>query len=930
MLGTSQFTEIGARGGRAGERAQGAQGSRRYSDVPRNTEITAAGPPRSRAAQRVRPLLVFCGVALLALIIGMATGAHLLIGSFGEVETSAVTQKAAQLYNAFEADLRQLAISDRDYAEWDDAAEFVRSGSPQFVKGNFVRETLTGMHVDVVWVADRSGHEIYSSFLDRRAGEVITPAPRRYLQGLQRFLSEPQLMRLPPAERLVRTPHGLAAVAALEIRRTDGSGPTGAVMLFARFIEAAEVARIRDTSQLPVAVTYLDGSETSVPAAVRTWLAAEPTSHTFVLPDDEHRITGYALVRGIDRRPAALLATQSERDILALGYRTTWYMMGSIAATALVLGAALVWLLLRLQRSFDAEDAVRLRYQNIGAQLQESIVLLDARSFDVVEVNDAVIHALGCQRKDVRTLRVQDIFPDITEVMLRGAAAQPTGRTIHESRARRKLGPPLDTEVAISSMDIQGRRLLTLVGHDVSHRKQAEERERSNRRRLMKLAQQDSLTGLPNRLYLHTRLPLVLKKLESNERLLALVYVDLDHFKNINDARGHSSGDQLLQIIAKRLRAAVSAQDLVAHMGGDEFVVVASLMPDVAAVDDLAARLQTAISAPLVLETEPVSVTASMGIALYPRDGGDVESLLKFADIALYHAKEAGRHCHRFFSAAMNTKVSEHVAVEQALRHATGTQQIYMEYQPVIDLRTGRVASLEALMRWRHPERGTIAPGQFIPVAEKSGLIAELGEQALVQVLAQLAAWLAVDVPIVPIAVNVSPLQLDRTDFASLVERLAAEAGVDPQWLRFEITESAVMREPERLIGTLKRLRALGSQVLIDDFGTGYSSLSYLNRLPVDTLKIDRAFVADLAKDAARTPIIHAVIDLAKQLHLTTVAEGVETAEQAALLREHGCDYAQGYHYSRPVAAHHCRSLLEELRRERALTQTMLVRAISS
>jgi EAL domain-containing protein (putative c-di-GMP-specific phosphodiesterase class I) len=233
-------------------------------------------------------------------------------------------------------------------------------------------------------------------------------------------------------------------------------------------------------------------------------------------------------------------------------------------------------------------------------------------------------------------------------------------------------------------------------------------------------------------------------------------------------------------------------------------------------------------------------------------------------------------------------------------------------------------------MRWRHPDRGVIPPSQFIPVAEKSGLIVELGRQALVQVIAQIRAWLDADVPIVPVAVNVSPLQFDRTDFAALVATLSNQAGVDPRWLRFEITESAVLKEPEKLIGTLQTLRALGSKVLIDDFGTGYSSLSYLNRLPVDILKIDRTFVRDLGKETVRTPIIGTVIELAKRLGMTTVAEGVETAEQAEMLREQGCDFGQGFHYSKPVAARHCSSLLRELSLVRKLTETMVVRAIAS
>jgi len=525
---------------------------------------------------------------------------------------------------------------------------------------------------------------------------------------------------------------------------------------------------------------------------------------------------------------------------------------------------------------------------------------------------------------------VQEIFPDISAAVLDLAGKSDAGRTVHASRACGLDGSWIDNEVAISSMAFQQRRLLTLVGHDVSHRKEAEERDRTNRRRLLQLAQHDSLTGLPNRLYLHTKLPQVLKKLKGNDSLIALVYVDVDNFKNINDSRGHGCGDQLLQIIAKRLRASVAAQDLVTRMGGDEFVIVAPLMPDTDAVEQLALRLQAAVSAPVMLEEEHVTVTASIGIAVCPRDDADAKTLLKRADLALYQAKEVGRHCHRFFAPDMDRRLSQHVALEQALRNAIGSEQIFMEYQPVIDLRSGRLASLEALMRWRHPKKGMIPPAQFIPVAEKSGLIVELGQHALEIVLAQARAWLDADVPIVPIAVNVSPLQLDRYDFAALVAQLAAQAGVDPAWLRFELTESAVMKDPDKLIGALQKLRALGSQVLIDDFGTGYSSLSYLNRLPIDTLKIDHAFVRDLGTDTTRISIVHAVIDIAKKLNLSTVAEGVETIEQATLLLETGCDYAQGYYYSRPVAARHCRSLLEQLGGEKALTQTMLTRAIAS
>jgi diguanylate cyclase (GGDEF)-like protein len=854
--------------------------------------------------------------------------------SFERVEAAETGRKAAQVSRAFEAELRELAISDLDYATWDDSEQFVHDRNQHFVDGNLVRQNFLGLHVDLIWIVDRDGHEIYSGFTDRSGAPVQSPAPREYLQGLERFLPPLNSMDFAPLNGLMATSRGLVAVSAQEIQRTDLTQPTGATMLFARFIEASDIQRVSETSQLPVIITYLAGpnsARANLPGPVRAWLdAGDLTQQTLVFANSDRQITGYAVVRDRNGHPIALFSTQSGRDIFALGRHTTWMMLAAIIAMFVAFGAAVIWLILRLHRSFVAQTSVEQRYRNVAAQLPQAIVLLDGGTLEIIEANETALRALKCTRERVDRYRVQDIFPDLTTEILTAALSTPGQRAIHQSRVRSDDERWSDAEVAVSCLDIQGQIVLTLVAHDISHRKAAQEHERESRRKLSRLAQHDSLTGLPNRLFLNNKMPRVLQNINSSDHLLALFYVDVDNFKNINDSLGHGPGDQLLQTIARRMRAAVSAHDVVARMGGDEFVVVAPLMPDLAAIDTLARRLQIAVRAPIAVDGETVAVTASLGIAVYPADGPDFKALQKHADIALYQAKEAGRDCHRFFSADMDVRVSEHVALEQALRHAIGTSQIFMEYQPVVDLGTGLLSSLEALMRWRHPERGLIPPIQFIPVAEKSGLIAELGLQGLTQVIAQIRAWLDHDVPIVPVAINVSPMQLQRTDFAQIVSQLSAKHGIDPRWLRFEITESAMMNEPEKFIRILTALRALGSQVLIDDFGTGYSSLSYLNQLPLDTLKIDRAFVRDLGSASSRTQLIHSVIDMAKKLHLKTIAEGVETPEQASLLREYGCDYAQGYLYGRAVGARQCRALLRELKRIRPLTGTVMVRAIAT
>ncbi len=769
---------------------------------------------------QLKPLMVFGAATLIVLALVVTLAARTLLTSYQQLENSATRQKAEQLYRAFEADLRQLQISNRDYAEWDDAEAFIRSRDPEFLAHNFSADTLLGMHVDVLWIVDAAGRDIYSSLAHEQTNTAEVPAPADVLRPFVLFQSTDRRLReRSPAERVVRTPRGLAAVSATEIARSNGSAATGAVMLFARFIDDDEIERVRQTSQLPATMTPIDPhlNGTDLPTPLDAWTAGASKTSTHVATLDRDTIAGYALVHDLDGTPLAYFTTRQPRDIHALGMRTTLYLLSSIVLLFLAFGAVSIGLVLRL--------------------------------------------------------------------------------------------------VSMQQRERDGRR-------------RAEEQQRVNRRNLAKQAECDPLTGLPNRLHVNLRLPRLLAKIADSQRHVAILYVDLDHFKSINDSRGHGTGDQILRIVAKRLRAAVSTHDVVARMGGDEFVIIGSLMPDMSAIEQFVARVQAAVGLDIVIDRKHLQVTASVGIAVYPNDGSDAEGLLKRADMALGQAKEAGRRCYRFFAEDMSQRLSEQALLQQALRQAIGTPQIYVDYQPIVDLRDGRVVSLEALARWRHPELGMIPPGRFIPVAETSGLILEIGEQALRQVLAQQRAWLDAGVPVVPIAVNVSALQVERVDFAALVKRLTAAAEIDPQWVRFEVTESAMMKEPEKLIGTLERLRALGSQVLIDDFGTGYSSLSYLDRLPIDIIKIDRAFVRDLGSKKP-APIVHSIIDLAQRLGFKTVAEGVETAAQAAQLCQWGCNYGQGFFYSKPVAARHCRSLLEHLKRERPLTETMVLRVMS-
>jgi diguanylate cyclase (GGDEF)-like protein len=440
-----------------------------------------------------------------------------------------------------------------------------------------------------------------------------------------------------------------------------------------------------------------------------------------------------------------------------------------------------------------------------------------------------------------------------------------------------------------------------------------ERRLQESESRYRQLAHFDALTGLLNRHALVERLTEVLGRAASASGKAALIYIDIDHFKDVNDTHGHSFGDQLLVQVAHRLARCVRGDDVVVRMGGDEFVVITANAVNRDSLVAMTQRIRDAVSEPLLLDGIEVRVRVSLGIGLYPDDGQSADVLMKYADIALYQAKAGGRNGYRFFDARMNETVQARVFLERALTEAIGTEQLFLHYQPIVDVASRRIVGLEALIRWRHPERGLMSPAEFIPMAERSGLINAIGEHVLRTVCAQQMAWQAQRVPLVPIAVNVSPRQFEHGRLADTFIQVIDSTGIDPALVQIEITETALMRDVDGHARTLNRLREFGVKVAIDDFGTGYSSLSYLKHLPIDCLKIDRSFVSDMISDTRDAAIVSAVIGIARSLGIVIVAEGVESQPQFDHLRALDCDAAQGYLLHRPMSADRCQPLLEQL-----------------
>jgi diguanylate cyclase (GGDEF)-like protein len=387
-----------------------------------------------------------------------------------------------------------------------------------------------------------------------------------------------------------------------------------------------------------------------------------------------------------------------------------------------------------------------------------------------------------------------------------------------------------------------------------------------------------------------------------------VLFLDLDRFKHVNDSRGHETGDKLLKTVAQRIRATMRTGDLVVRMGGDEFVVVMKGIKTTQQVNDAAARINHALSAPMVVDGRTLVTTVSIGVALYPHDGIDMGELLRHSDTAMYQAKDRGRNNYQLFSQSMDQRLKERIAIESSLRTALQSRQLDVFYQPIVEIDSQRVVALEALLRWKHPNHGYVRPERFVTIAEEAGLIVPIGDFVLQRAVEDMARWRLLAAQMVPVAINVSAVQLQRSNLADSIYRLTKQHGLEASMLQIELTESAVFerreaRAREASQDAVGKLRELGVHIAIDDFGTGYSSLSYLKRWRVDTLKIDRSFIRDLVTDLSDLAIVSAIIAMAKHLHIQVVAEGIEGYQQLEKLRQLGCTYAQGYLFARPVPA---------------------------
>jgi diguanylate cyclase (GGDEF)-like protein/PAS domain S-box-containing protein len=560
----------------------------------------------------------------------------------------------------------------------------------------------------------------------------------------------------------------------------------------------------------------------------------------------------------------------------------------------------------------NAQSALRQseeRFRTIFDSVSDLILVRDFETGAIVEVNHRACEMLGYTREELLNLKVGALSenespytgPNFWSEMLKAQSGTPQ---TFDWRVKTKDGRLLWVEVSLRRADFGGRSFLLSTAREISRRKEAEGQ-------LMRMAQFDLLTGLANRGVFVAEVARAIERARRGERSFAVLYLDLDHFKDVNDTLGHPIGDRLLQSVADRLQVNVRATDTLARFGGDEFALLMADIGDPTDAGVLADKLLQIMAEPFLLDGNQIQSGVSIGVATYEVDAGDAEALLAHADVALYRAKSDGRHTYRFFTAAMDAEVRQRVTLTSELHAGIAAGQLFLAYQPQVDMETSRLVGLEALVRWNHPTRGVLLPDEFLPTAERSGLIVMLGNWVLRSACRQAQQWLENGVALPPVAINVSALQFKAPrELEKEIDTVLADTGLRPGLLEIEMTETALMGTSSGHDNVVERLRARGLRIAIDDFGTGYSSLLYLRRFPVDRIKIAQEFVKDIGIEPNDTAIVKAAIGLARELGIGVLAEGVETADQLRLLHEWGCRQAQGFYFAAPTSAEEVLPLL--------------------
>ncbi len=867
--------------------------------------------------------LIACGMLLIAAI---AIGTAVMISNFRE---RALESSERELENTVLLLTRHFDQQLEDFSVIQNTLIARKSSdalaSPEFFKRRLsTYETYLAMKAKVSGYSDVSGLNVYDadgwlinssetwpapavSIADRAYFEVLksgsTPTPYHVELVRSRFSGE--LLTIvarrftgPDGEFLGLATRALLPAKFEEFFSSIALGTDAAISMFDQ--DSTMLARYPH-------VEGLIGTKLKTASLFKTLLTG--TDHKTVRMtspvDGRERLMA---VRKLSRFPISVTATTTVASALADWRNQTKFMIASAFLSVLVI-AVILFLIVRQLSQQHLMSQSRLTLEKfrldtaIGNMTQgltlfdesERLVVCNQRYIEMYGLSPDIVKP-GCHFRDLMAHRLNlgTIEGEVDELCAEILRDMALNKTVIRSA-------PDGRSIQVTFRKVEGRGWVA-THEDITDRKRSEDR-------VAYLAHYDALTGLPNRVLFQDRLQQELSRAQNGEQV-ALLYIDIDEFKSVNDSLGHPIGDELLKGVASRLRKCAGESDLIARLGGDEFAIVQTGIKNPADVTDLASRIYEAIRDPFECLGHQIVTDASIGMAIAPQDASEADQLLMKADLALYGAKADGRRTYRFFEPGMDARAKARLTLERDLRQAMTDGGLEVHYQPLVNLGSNEVSGCEALLRWRHAERGMVSPVEFIPVAEDTGLITRLGEWVLTTACAEAATW----PDHLKIAVNVSPIQFRCPTFGLKVAAALSASGLAANRLELEITEAVLIRDDETALAILHQLRALGVRIALDDFGTGYSSLSYLQRFPFDKIKIDRCFVTGIAEADGSSSIVRAVVSIAAERHMTTTAEGVETEQQRELLRELGCTEMQGYLFSRPRPVAEIRTLFSQVK----------------
>ncbi len=791
------------------------------------------------------------------LIITYVASHFFLIHNFLSLENDRANRDLDRVYQALDQNSYSLYTYTADWSHWTDAYQFMLGKNPHFVDNNFKMPAFINSNINLITYWDKNGKLI--------AGKAINTKTQKYThypKGLEQYIypGSPLVKLHHDLRGYILTANGIMMIASTTVTDGNKSKPPIGMTVFGRLLSPLILQNINRTVSVNSAL-FLPEQIAKNSTLTKAFNAAlnQDNAHIIISPDDQNTLHGYSIIKDINGKPIGMLQTTTARILYMSGLKMISYYLFCFIALGISFSLLMLWLLRTL---------VIKRLESLDRTVQE-IGQKNALSQRVEEIGNDEISSLSKQIN-----RMMGVIEIAQEKL--------------ENRVKERT-----QELQKSNIQLQ---------KEIVERKSIEKDLTTHKEHLVQLAHYDSLTSLPNRIFFNEMLAKILGHAGRKKIKLALLYIDLDRFKTINDALGHSTGDLVLKEIANRFVKALRTGDVLARLNGDEFIVLLNDIEHPKIASMVAEKILEICARPLQINDHQFVLSASVGICTYPEDGTSLESLVKNADMAMYKAKRAGGNAFHYYTKEMDLEARERIKLEAALRNAISEREFVLYYQPKLQLSSGKITGVEALIRWDHPLLGLVSPSTFIPLAEETGLILQIGEWVIREACQANKAWQREGYQPISVAVNLSAKQFRHQNIAQMISDILSETQLEPQYLELEITETAIMDNIDLAIEKLTALRNMGVKITIDDFGTGYTSIGYLKQFPVSVIKIDQSFIKGLPTNHNDTSITTAVIALAHSLNIQVVAEGVETPEQLQFLADHDCDMVQGYYLSQPLS----------------------------